>query len=556
MVELSVIIPTYNRAERLRACLEALTRQKQLAADFEVVVVVDGSTDETMAMLHDFDAPYLLRPIWQENSGQPGALNRGIEEANGRFCLFVDDDIVAAPQLVAEHLRLQQAQEKVVGIGQLTLSLPDSAGWYARAFAQGWQAHYDWLNQETAELSWEDCYSGNLSAPREILLACGGFATDLPRSYDVELAYRLQKAGCTFVYLPAAVGCQDERKGFRQLSQDAQKAGMVDVILYRRDPNMLSQALASFPTGSWRKLLLRRLLLALHVSPRLLHLAGRFIKKPQRRYSWHSLVQNLCYWRGVRQAAGEDLWAQLTGGTPILMYHAVGAAGERASPFVMPTSRFAEHMAWLKRLGYQVITLDQYLACRRERRLPPAGSVIITFDDGYLDNYAHAYPLLHQHNFPATIFLVSGYVGQANQWDEGSELAGRPLLDWSQIKEMAKQGVQFGAHTCTHPSLTAVSPTQAAAEITGSREELAGKLGQPVNSFAYPYGEHNPAVQATVAAAGFAVACTVDPGLNSLTTPAAALRRVEIQGADSIVRLWLALWLGDAEAFWPRKRKK
>jgi peptidoglycan/xylan/chitin deacetylase (PgdA/CDA1 family) len=235
------------------------------------------------------------------------------------------------------------------------------------------------------------------------------------------------------------------------------------------------------------------------------------------------------------------------------MYHAVGTADEKASAFVIPANRLANHLAWLKRLGYHPITLDEFLACRRERRLPPARSVIITFDDGYADNYENGYPILRQHDAPATIFLVSGYVGQSNQWDEAGDLHGRPLLDWSQIKAMADQGVQFGAHTCTHPSLTAVSAQQAAAEITGSRAQLEAELGQPVTAFAYPYGEHDESVQALVEAAGFAAGCTVDPGLNSLTTPAAALRRAEIQGTDSVVRVWLALWLGDAEAIWRRR---
>lgn len=556
MIELSVIIPTFNRAERLHACLEALARQTQPFSDFEVVVVVDGSTDETMQMLDDFDAPYALRPVWQENTGQPGALNRGIAAANGRICLFLDDDIMAEPQLVAEHFRAQDAHENVVAIGQMTLSLPETAGWYTRAFARGWRDHYERLNWENAQLTWEDCYSGNLSAPRHQLLACGGFATDLARGYDVELARRLEKAGCIFVYLPQAVGCQDERKGFRELSQDAEKAGMVDVTLYQRDPQMLSLALTSFTAGSWRKLLLRRLVMAWRIPPRLLEWVGRFLVSPEQHYSWHTFIQHICYWRGVRRAAGNTpLWPRLTSGTPILMYHALGTPSEPAAPYVMPIGRFAAQMVWLKRLGYQVISLDQFLACQREKRLPPARSVVITFDDGYLDNYTLACPILREREIPAVIFLVSNYVGKTNLWDRGGQLAERPLMDWSHIKEMATQGIQFGAHTCTHLALTAVSPNQAAVEITGSRERLAGELDQPITTFAYPYGEHDEAVQAMVEQAGFAAGCTVDPGLNSLNTPAVALRRVEIQGTDSIIRLWLALWLGDADALWPRKNK-
>jgi peptidoglycan/xylan/chitin deacetylase (PgdA/CDA1 family) len=179
---------------------------------------------------------------------------------------------------------------------------------------------------------------------------------------------------------------------------------------------------------------------------------------------------------------------------------------------------------------------------------------VVTFDDGYLDNYELAYPILRERKILAVIFLVSDYVGQTNQWDSGGPLAGRPLMDWPHIKEMAAQGIEFGAHTCRHPSLTAVPLEQAAAEMAGSRAQLEQALGQPVETFAYPYGEHNQELQAEAARAGFAAACTVDPGLNSLTTPAVALRRVEIQGTDSIIRLWLALWLGDAEAIWRRRK--
>jgi peptidoglycan/xylan/chitin deacetylase (PgdA/CDA1 family)/glycosyltransferase involved in cell wall biosynthesis len=548
MIELSVVIPTYNRAGRLQTCLEALTRQTQPASDFEVIVVIDGSTDETLDRLRNFQAPFPLRPVWQHHGGQPRALNQGIAQATGRYCLFLDDDVVASPQLVAEHLQAQHRTSSIVGIGQLTLSLPADAGWYARAHAQGWRDHYEWLNREDAAVIHEDCYSGNMSAPREVLVKCGGFAEDLVRSYDVELAYRLARQGCSFVYLPGAVGCQDERKGFRELSRDAERAGVVDVMLYRRDPHMLSRALASFPQGSWRKLLLRRLLLAFHTPPRLLELLGRLMH-PARRYGWYSFIHSLCYWRGVRWASpGSALWRQLTSGTAILMYHAVGRPDEPASAFVIPEHRLAAQLRWLERMGYRVTSLEQFLECQRECRLPPARSVVITFDDGYADNHTRAWPLLRRRGFPATIFLVADHVDHVNRWDEHGPLAGRPLMSWSQIKEMADHGIRFGAHSCTHAPLTSLSAEQAAAEITDSRDRLERRLGLPIEVFAYPYGEHAPGISQLVEAAGFAAGCTATAGLNALATPAFALCRTEIQGTDSLLRFCLALWFGDAEA--------
>lgn len=253
------------------------------------------------------------------------------------------------------------------------------------------------------------------------------------------------------------------------------------------------------------------------------------------------------------QSAGPALWRQLTYGTPILMYHAIGLPGESASPYVMPVHRFGAQMTWLKRMGYIPITLKQFLACQRDRRLFPARSVVITFDDGYSDNYTHAYPVLQGRNIPATIFLVSDYIGLANQWDQQKQLAGRPLMSWSQVQELRTQGVQFGAHTCSHPVLTAISSNQAEEEITISRQQLESRLGMPVEVFAYPYGEYDPAIQAMVQEAGFVAGCTVDPGLNTLITPIFSLRRTEIRGTDSWPRFLLSLWMGDAEALgWRR----
>lgn len=556
VIELTIVIPTYNRAERLRACLEALNSQTQSAREFEVVVVVDGSTDQTIEMLGRFDAPYLLRSIRQENSGEVAALNRGILEATGRDILFLDDDIVADPRLVAEHLRAHRQYPKAVAIGQMTLSLGPNAGWYAQAFARGWRDHYDRLNRGTKEFTWEDCYSGNMSAPREALLACGGFDANVTRGFDVELARVLEKAGYSLIYWPSALACQEERKSFRQLSWDAEKAGRADVLLYMQDPLRLSESLASFAQGSWRKLLVRRLLLMFCVPPGWLEFFGRFIKSPARRYSLHSLIQSLCYWRGVRQSTGKVLWRELTYGTPILMYHALGLAHEPAAPYVMLADRFATQMTWLKRMGYRPISLEQFLVAHRDRRPVPAGSVVITFDDGYADNYTHAFPVLQQQDIPATIFLVTGHIGLENGWDEQRQLAGRPLMCWAQIHEMMQEGVQFGAHTCTHPALTTISENRAEEEIALSRKQLEEGLGVLVDLFAYPYGEYDPSIQAMVQNAGFAAGCTVDAGLNTLMTPAFSLRRTEIRGTDSWPRFLLSLWMGDAEALGWRRRTK
>jgi peptidoglycan/xylan/chitin deacetylase (PgdA/CDA1 family) len=395
-----------------------------------------------------------------------------------------------------------------------------------------------------------------MSIPREALLMCGGYDVHLIRGCDVELASRLEKQGYTLIYNQNALSCQEEQKSFRQLSRDAENAGKADVGLYQKDRSNLSQALGSFAQGSWRKLLLRRLLLMFRIPPSWLEVAGRFMKNPAHRYSFYSLIQTHCYWRGVRQRAGLSLWRQLTYGTPILMYHAIGSSHEEVSPYIMPADRFARQMTWLRKMGYRPIPLKEFLACRQDHHLVPVGSVIITFDDGYIDNYTHAYPVLREQNIPATIFLVSGYIGLKNKWDGQNQLVDRQLLSWSQIQEMLEQGVEFGAHTCTHPLLTAIPSATAEEEITLSRRQLQKTLGESVDLFAYPYGEFDPSIQSMVQQAGFAAACSVDAGLNTLITPVFSLRRTEIWGTDSLPRFLLSVWMGDAEALGLRRSKK
>lgn len=545
MVALSVIIATYNRADRLRVCLEALGTQTQAPADFEVIVVVDGSSDHTEEMLAKLRTPYALRVIRQPNSGQCVAHNRGVQAARGQFCLFIDDDIVLTSTVVAEHLRLQRARAGVVGIGQLALRIPVQADWFAQGFARAWTAHYEHLNRREVPPSWVDCYGGNMSVPRTAFLEVGGFATDLPRAYDVDLAYRLERNGLSFVYLPGALGYQDERKSFRDLTRDAEQAGMAAVSLWRRQPGMLPQLLGKFNEAPLRVTLLRRLLLRLRFAPRWLDPLGRLLARTPWGDAWYQFAYGYCYWRGVKKTLTPPrLWDRLTYSTPILMYHAVGAPGEQAGRYVIPARRFARHMAWLKWRRYRVISLEEYLRCRWAHRLPPARSVVLTFDDGYADNLAVAYPILCRYGFPATLFIVSGAVGQTNRWDQGSMLTGRPLLSWREIHKLKAGGLTVGAHSQTHVSLARLAPAEIEQEIAGSRQALEQMLGTPVRTFAYPYGVWTPESRAILARTDFLGACGIEPGKNNPSTPLYGLRRVEVYGTDSLFQLELGLTLG------------
>jgi peptidoglycan/xylan/chitin deacetylase (PgdA/CDA1 family) len=217
------------------------------------------------------------------------------------------------------------------------------------------------------------------------------------------------------------------------------------------------------------------------------------------------------------------------------LYHAVGRQGEQPSRYIVPAKDFERQMAWLEWRGANVITLEEFLSCLREYRLPPAHSVVITMDDGYADNYEVAYPILRRYRFPATIFLVSDELGGCNDWDHDSELGGRRLLPRSDIWQMHAGGMQFGAHTRTHPKLDAVPNEQVYDEVYGSRETLERALHVPIRTFAYPYGRYDARTARIVEQAGFWCGCTVRFGANTSLTHPYGLHRFEVRGTDSFL---------------------
>lgn len=539
-----MVIPSYQRAGRLRRSLEALAGQTLPAAAFEVIVVVDGSTDGTREALAGLEVPYALRVLWQENRGQNVARNRGAEAARGPYLVFLDDDIVAAPGLLAEHLRAQRSREGSVGIGRLELRLPAAADGFVRYFAEGWREHYGTLDSGERTPGWEDCFGGNLSVERSRFLGVGGFAEDVRRSHDIELGYRLVRSGAEPVYVAGALGYQDERKGIRDLAGDFRSAGSAYVELARRHPAMIPALVGYLAETSLRETILRHFLYLSRLPPGALGWLASWSRGTESRRRRFAFLQRYFYWSGVRRAVKDrEEWGRLMRRTPILMYHAFGD-GPSGSRFVVPARRFARQMRWLRRLGYDVIGLEEFLRHRRERGAPPRRSVVITIDDAYVDTMRHAYPVLRRLGYPATLFVVSERVGSDNTWSSLNGLRGRPIVGWDDLERMARDGIEVGAHTGTHPRLPGLPEEQVRREVAASKEELETRLRIAVRTFAYPYGESDPLSERVVRETGFLGACGVDSGLNTVGTPDFALRRIEIDGSLPLFRFLLALWTG------------
>jgi peptidoglycan/xylan/chitin deacetylase (PgdA/CDA1 family)/GT2 family glycosyltransferase len=539
--ELSVIVATHNRRELLVRCIESLQTQEADPENFEVIVADDGSADGSCEAIEGLQTPFPLRCLRLQKGGQAAAQNAAIAEAAGRIALILDDDVVAGPRLIAEHLAAHADEVRVIGVGHLEQAPRRDRDWYAALFARTWNRHYGELAGK--QIDWTACFGANLSAPLAALREVGGFAADLPVGEDMELAYRLERAGCVPRFLPEAMAVHDDQKGWRRLLEDSRRQGAGQVALADRHPEMNAKLFGWFGATSRREVAVRRLLLALRVSPRLLAPLGRLFPGEGRREVWFYFVSRLAFWRAARGAMDAERWERTTRGVPVLMYHAF-SVGDENDRYVI-SRRALSWQLWLLRLfGYRGVEFAEVARCLRERQLPPRRALAITIDDGYRDNLEVAEPVLRRHGFPATVFLVSGKLGGVNDWTDGGALADRPLLTAEQAEELRGRGIAIGAHTRTHPELPAQADGAVKEEIGGSREDLEARLGAPIATFAYPFGLFDERAVTAVGESGYEGACTVEPRLVSLLDDPLRVPRVEVRAGESLPRFLLNVWLG------------
>jgi peptidoglycan/xylan/chitin deacetylase (PgdA/CDA1 family)/GT2 family glycosyltransferase len=541
--QLSVVVATHNRRELLVRLLESLGAQEAAAESFEAIVADDGSSDGTGEAVERLESGFALRYLRLEKAGQAAAQNAAVEAAAAPVVLFLDDDTIAGPRLVAEHLAAHRRNPRLLGVGHLEQRPRRGRDWYAQMFARTWNRHYDELGERS--LDWTACFGANLSVPREAFREAGGFATDLPVGEDMELAYRLERSGCEPRFLPAAKAVHDDQKGWRKLLADSRRQGAGQVALAERHPEMTAKLYGWFGATSRREVAMRRLLLALRVPAKALAPLGRLFPGEGRKEIWFHFVSRFAFWRAARQGLGPKRWERMTRGVPVLMYHAFGERGE-GDRYVISRRALSRQLRLLSLLGYRGVEFAELACCLREGRLPPRRAVAVTIDDGYLDNLEVAEPVLRRHGFSATVFLVSGKLGGGNDWTAEGALAGRPLLSVSQARQLREHGIAIGAHTRTHPALPEEGDDAVREQVEGSRQDLEQALGGEISTFAYPFGRFDERAVAAVAAAGFAGACTVEPRLVSLLDDPLRVPRIEVRAGESLPRFLLNVWLGAA----------
>lgn len=240
---------------------------------------------------------------------------------------------------------------------------------------------------------------------------------------------------------------------------------------------------------------------------------------------------------------------------PILLYHSIHDEPPRSfEPWAVGRQLFADHMDLLAGRGYTGLSVGQLLDLIHKGSPIPEKTVLVTFDDGFADFASHAWPVMKSRQIPATLYVTAGTVGRSSEWLDSMGAGMLSMLDATEIKELAEDGVEIGAHSMTHPQLDCVGREQARREIIDSKRVLESILEKPVDSFAYPHGYHDRAVKKMVIDAGYTSAAAVRNMLSHAQDDVFALARFTVMGDCTVDRLAEVLNGQDIQRARPQER--
>ena len=201
-------------------------------------------------------------------------------------------------------------------------------------------------------------------------------------------------------------------------------------------------------------------------------------------------------------------------GVLILEYHKVNDWSQDA--YTVPTAEFAAQMDELLAQGYTTISLLDFLRAKKGKQPLPEKPLILTFDDGYIDNYTDMLPILEARGMKGTVFMVTNNIGKPG------------YLSWRALKDMETRGIEIGSHTANHIPLTEMPPADAENELRVSKLIMEWNGLRTVFVFSYPNGKYADYITELLKQNEYLAAVTGDPGLNTMATDPYLLQRVNI----------------------------
>lgn len=219
-------------------------------------------------------------------------------------------------------------------------------------------------------------------------------------------------------------------------------------------------------------------------------------------------------------------------GIPVLEYHEIGEPDDPASKaYSVPAEAFSAQLDYLQEQGYTTISMLDFMKAKKGKAELPEKPIILTFDDGYEDNYTTMLPILEAHGMKATVYMVTNEIGK------------KGYLTWSQLRDMQDRGIEIGSHTANHLPLTTLSPEQVEDELKLSKLLLEWNGIRTVFAFSYPNGAYTPEIAERVKANEYLTAVTGDAGLNTFETNPYELQRTNVPYPRfGITEFRLRLW--------------
>jgi peptidoglycan/xylan/chitin deacetylase (PgdA/CDA1 family) len=201
-------------------------------------------------------------------------------------------------------------------------------------------------------------------------------------------------------------------------------------------------------------------------------------------------------------------------GVPILEYHMVN--DKEADTYAVPTAEFKEQLDYLREQGYQTISMLDFMKAKKGKLELPAKPIILTFDDGYEDNYTELLPILERYDMKATVFMVTNFIGT-----EG-------YLSWDQLRDMQTRGIEIGSHTANHNPVSELTDDEIRDELGLSKLLLEWNGIHTVYFFSYPNGIYNKTALDLLPKDDYLGAVTGHAGLNTFSTDPYLLQRTNI----------------------------
>ena len=554
MIRYSVLIPTHRRATMLRATLDSLGGQR--GDGFEVVVVCDGEDAQTRALADSYSPQYPLRwVLLPDNRGPAAARNAGARAALGALLLFLDDDTLASQDWLLYHTNSHGSvgAADVVVCGDIIETYLQQPGSVAERFLRDDRNRILRAKNFAFELPGDDfdlhaVCGVNCSIGRVAFLDAGGFDETLRYvSEDTEFGLRLHGKGFRFLHEARALVHHQSTKDLKEcLAESSRHTGVADAyrLVVKHQRNAQLKNLTLLHTGGRKNRLKHRL--AWKYPDALETLAVTFLRLTELANSefffqrWRNCASAVQYWQGVksRGLTIDDIGRSVGQPLPVLSFHSISVPEDRQSRYWVRPERFRRFMQCLLAQGVQCVTPMELMADTF-----PTKRVCLTFDDGYEDFYTEVFPYVENWQLKPTIFLVMDYIGGFSAWRGMDGPHEKKLLSQPQILEMQRYGVEFGSHSLTHAWLPGLSDAELSREVAVSKSRLEDLLGAEVTCFAYPSGGVDLRVRAAVAAAGYKLAFTANPGLSFWQDPF-CLNRIEVRETDRLLDLLLRIRSG------------